>query len=405
MTFDRVLSVLGLSLIALCIGLYMYRNEIGIGWRTAIWIVLFSLNKWEILLNGSAWAHLVSFGLFFISYLLLDLVWTGEANARQEFLLCAMPLVMLLFAGEYIASYACTMMLVCLFGILTGGANSWAGRREKTIFGHVCLSSGIALLLYLFSRHFAVWEYAGAADLSLTQLVSSNPLFLPRFFFKTFAGAVIGQETIQNFFAGGIPLPDRAVLILGMLMAAAYVLAFILYFRGDLLERTIFPMVLLISGFANHVLVTIARWIFLREDYALSSRYGGQFMIGLLGMLLIFALYERKQPVYRRKGSTVRRGLKIAAVLITVFIVCGNCYTTYQEVRKAKYREANYERMAEVILHYEDYSEEELTAVLEWHKDPQELRSALKILKDNKLNVFSRPVFEAKEQPESGKTQ
>ena len=122
-------------------------------------------------------------------------------------------------------------------------------------------------------------------------------------------------------------------------------------------------------------------------------------------MLLIFALYERKQPVYRRKGSTVRRGLKIAAVLITVFIVCGNCYTTYQEVRKAKYREANYERMAEVILHYEDYSEEELTAVLEWHKDPQELRSALKILKDNKLNVFSRPVFEAKEQPESGKTQ
>ena len=398
-TFDRILSVLGLGLIAACMGSYMYRHEIGFGWQAAIWIVLFSLNKWEILLNGSAWAHMVSFGFFFVSYLLLDLVWTGEASVKQEFLLLAMPFFMLLFAGEYIASYACTLILVCLFGMLTGGANSWAGRREQTIFRHVILSASASLVLYLFSRHYAVWEHAGATELGLREVISRAPFFIPKFFMKTFAGAVIGQETIENFFAPGAPLPNRAVLILGMLMACTYVLAFLLYFRGDMLERTIFPMVLLISGFANHVLVTMGRWIFLNENYALSSRYGGQFMIGLLGILLIFAMYERRQPSYRRRGASRRRALKAMALLVTVCIVFGNCYTTYQEIRKAKYREANYERMAAALLNYEEFSPEELAAALEWHKDPQELLNAVKILQDNKLNVFSRPVFEKEPAP------
>ena len=76
-TFDRMLTLAGMGLIALVLYTYMYRHRIGFFWQLVTGIILFSLNKWEILLNGTAWAHVVSFGLFFLNYQLLDLLWTG----------------------------------------------------------------------------------------------------------------------------------------------------------------------------------------------------------------------------------------------------------------------------------------------------------------------------------------
>ena len=84
-----------------------------------------------------------------------------------------------------------------------------------------------------------------------------------------------------------------------------------------------------------------------------------------------------------------------AAAAVSVFIAAGNCYTTYQEIRKAPYREQNYERMAAAVLQYETYPEEELLGIMEWHKDPAVLYDALGILKENRLNVFRTPVLQA----------
>ncbi|MDO4960771.1 MAG: hypothetical protein Q4E57_02795 [Eubacteriales bacterium] len=392
-TFDRILSLIGIAIMAWCLGYYFYRHEISFKWQIMIYIVLFSLNKWEILLNGTAWAHVVSFGLFFINYLLIDQVWNGEATTRQELVIVIMPVIMLLFAGEYIVSYACTLILASLLGILTGGANGNAGQRERALFRSMLVSATLALILYVTSRHFAVWEHSGATDAGIIEVILQEPLYLPKFFIKTFAGAVVGQETINNFLPGGMPLPNRIVLIIGAAVLAGYILAFITYFTADMLEHTIFPLILLISGFGNHMLVTIGRWIFMNESYALSSRYSGQFMVGLIGMLLIFSMCDKYRRHYRRKDESKRTAVKAGVIFITVLIILGNCYTSYQEINKAKYREANYERMMDAVLNYETYPEEELMSMLEWHKSPDDLYNALNILKDNKLNVFSRPHF------------
>ena len=394
-TFDRILTVAGMGLIALMLGMYMYRQHISLLWQIPVGIVLFSLNKWEILLNGTAWAHVVSFGLFYVNYYLLDLLWTGEADVKQELMLCLMPFLWLLFAGEYIASYAVTMILICLLGMLSGGADNWKSRRSKSMFRGILMMTAAALGLYLLSRHFAVWEHAGSTEMSLTEVIKTSPLFIPRFFVKSFAGTVIGQETAASFI-GGHALPDIAVLLIGALVLAAYAFAFVLYFGGDMMDRTVFPLVLLISGFINHLLVTAGRWIFLREDYALSSRYGGQFMIGITGILLVFSMYQSTRKRGERKAVMKRRTrIMAAAALVTVFIAAGNCYTTYQEIRKAPYREQNYERMAEAVLHYDTYPEEELLKIMEWHKDPAILYESLRILKDNELNVFRAPAVTA----------
>ena len=394
-TFDRMLTVAGMGLVAMVLGIYMYRQEIGIRWQMAVGIVLFSLNKWEILLNGTAWTHVFSFGLFYVNYLLLDLLWRGESDAKQELMLCLMPFFWLLFAGEYIASYAATMLLVSMLGYLAGGDGSWQSRSKKSMFRGIMVMTAAAFALYLLSRHFAVWEHAGSTDMSLKEVIQSNPWFLPRFFVKSFTGTVVGQETAASFI-GGKPLPDIVQLMTGFLVIAAYLFALILYFSGDLMDQTVFPLVLLISGLINHVLVTAGRWIFLSESYALSSRYGGQFMIGITGILLVFALYGKSRKRGERRAAMRHRArVMAAATALSVFIAAGNCYTTYQEIRKAPYREQNYERIAAAALQFETYPEEDLLEIMEWHKDPAVLYDALGILKDNRLNIFRTPVLQA----------
>ncbi len=390
-TFDRVLCVIGLAVMAITSSRYLYRHDISLRWQIAFYIVLFSLNKWEILLNGTSWPHLVSFGLFFASYRCLDLVWNGESDSRDELMLCSFPIIMLLFAGEYIVSYACTMILICAMGLVLGGANSMAGKREHAIFKRVIVSAVFALFLYILSRHFAVWEHAGATEQGLLETIAANPRFLPKFLIKSFAGTVIGKEVIDSMVPGGAAMPGKLVLLTGAIVILVYALALVLYFQNDMLEKTVFPLMLIISGGANHVLVTMARWIFLRDDYALSSRYGAQFMVGILGIILVFAMFNRQRRPYRRVDERRRNITRALAGGLTILIVLGNCYTDWRELRIAKYRKANYRQMAEALVDYEQYDEEELVKVLEWHKDPAELYSAIEILKSNRLNVFSTP--------------
>lgn len=49
-------------------------------------------------------------------------------------------------------------------------------------------------------------------------------------------------------------------------------------------------MMLLTGGALNHVLIFLSRYIFEKENYALSSRYALQFQVGILGIILTFAL-------------------------------------------------------------------------------------------------------------------
>ncbi len=390
-TFDRLLAVSGIAIMAGVLAVYFYKYKIGFLWQAIIYILLFSLTKWEILLNGTAWAHVVSFGLFFICYFLFDKLWRGETNSKEELVLFIMPLFFILIAGEYIASFAVTMILFSILGILMGGANSSVLNRRKSLYKGILISTAAALIIYMASRSFAVWEHSGATDESIFSVLGSNPLFFIKFFFNTFAGAVIGQETIANFFGSGEALSYTVVTAIGAVMCFSYIVSLYVYIRSGLFEKTLFPAILLISGFLNHILITISRWIFLSEAYALSSRYAGQFMIGLIGMIIIFSMYKRQKRELKGFGSVEKNAARVFAAVSVVLITAGNCYTTYQEIGKAKYREENYTHMAEVIRHYEDYEEEELKSVLEWTKDSETLYKSLEILKDNGLNVFGRP--------------
>lgn len=401
-TFDRVCGVLGLTLCGSVLAAYCARERVSAAIYLLINLVLFSLIKWEILLNGTAWAHVVSFGLFFLNYERLDAFYRGGAGKRTEISLCLLPFAILLFAGEYLASYAVVMLLAygcLLFCAGRGGqeeqkkgngagisqmqseSGSVSPRRRVLLAGF--FSTVSVLLLYLLSRHFAVFEHAGATTLGFSEAMREAPLFLPRFFLKTFAGAVLGQESIAALMEQG-KLTDGGVLLLGLALLLAYFFALTLFFREKLFQKTVFPLFLLLSGGANHVLVTLSRWIFLKESYALSSRYAAQFMIGIIGILLVFGLWLRKLRAEQKKAP-----LSCGILLVfCIFILAGNCYTTVDEIRKAPYREANYEALAQLVRNYRNVPEETLREKLEWNKSAETMYRALSILEENHLNVF-----------------
>ena len=47
---------------------------------------------------------------------------------------------------------------------------------------------------------------------------------------------------------------------------------------------------MILSGGINHLLILSARWIFLKDSYGMTSRYALQYQMGIIGILLTFAV-------------------------------------------------------------------------------------------------------------------
>lgn len=118
-------------------------------------------------------------------------------------------------------------------------------------------------------------------------------------------------------------------------MFVSYLLALYLNVRFQLYKKTIFPLLLVLSGGCNHLLVLAARWIFLKDEYGMSSRYEIQYQMGIVGILLTFALVwsmcrEKAQETEADKAKTrapekraARTPLKVCMLAFTVLTVFG----------------------------------------------------------------------------------
>lgn len=374
--FDRILGVLALGLSGAFITAYCVRKKLSYGWLLVVMAVLFSLNKWEMLNNGSGFAHFLSFALFYWHYEGMDRVWSGSDRYYDRILLIVLPFpITLLVAGPYCAIYTVTVLLSCLMMYLL------KRRRlglQPLVYGGAAL---VPFLLYLWSNAYAVEDHAAPATVPLLTQLMDTPGFFVRFFVKSFSSMVIEGERAEQIFRTNGPF-----LFLGLLVIAFYLLALWYNWYYRLYEETILPFLLIISGGCNHLLIVLSRWIFLNENYGLSSRYALQFQTGILGILLTFAL------LFRKRRYRIGTGVKMAAGIACFVFVLGNCYTTYTEIKKAPYRLENYERMAKLSLKFEQLTDDELRENFEYRPSRsdsgQKVRSALTILKENGYSVF-----------------
>lgn len=195
---------------------------------------------------------------------------------------------------------------------------------------------------------------------------------------------VIGSETLMNWLKNGM-VGDGVVYLTGALLAAAYLLALALNWKYRLYERTLMPLMLLFAGMGNHVIVLISRYIFVKENYGMSSRYALQYQAGLLGIVLTFALVWKCE-----------KAVRAAAVTICLVLLVGHGYTNYVEWNMAPHRE-NYGRNIEAVaLQFENVSDDVLRETFDYRKSRPDsgakVRAALMILKENGWNVFGRNI-------------
>lgn len=415
--FDQILGILGLGLAAWVTGIYIIKERLGFAFLLAVMVLMFSLNKWEMLTNGSGWAHFLAFACFYYYYLALDRVWqSGKKGIRpgnmtekpwDRPVLLLLPFVTTLgIAGQYCAIYSGVMIVVYGFlGIwntfIEADGRFWAGRgKDKGLHYWLwLLCILIPLALYIVSNTFTVEEHAGATDLSFTEALRQNPGFFPAFFIKSFAGMLLGGETIES----RLQLPNRIIILMGVLVMGGYLLGLWLNIKYQIYERTLFPLLLILSGGCSHVLILISRWIFLnQENYGMSSRYAVQFQMGIIGIVLTVASAWKMEGSRRSRPGDTGRALgrkaekrlkkhSMAAVLGVVFIgiiLCGNMATTVDELIKAPYRKERYEEKIQAALNYRNYSDEELENIFEYRKGPEKIRRALEILEVNHWNVY-----------------
>ena len=354
-TFDMLLGAFCLFLASVTLAKYCADWKIFGGWFLAIVVLFFSLNKWEMLTNGSGWVHFAAFACFFRHYYVFD-------KKRHSKELIFWPIfTILLVAGPYCAVYAGTMLL----------ANFYLIVKEKKVSRqniYEILAIFIPLLLFMYSRAHSVEEHAGATTMSMGEVMKKEPFLFVRLLIKSFASMVVSGEYAKDHH-----LSKLFLFALGLAVMGAYLYALYLNIACKLYEKTVFPMLLLISGGMNHLLIAISRWIFLKEDYGMSSRYALQFQVGIVGILLTFAFVKKAS---RRIG-----------VAFCLLFVGGNLLVNADEVKKADSRKQYFIERRELGLHFEQASDQELKEKFQY-RSPQKTREALRLLKEQHLNIF-----------------
>lgn len=422
-TFDRFLGLFGLFLTSIPLLLFMAKRRIGVFFSISLLLIFYSLNKWEMLLNGSGYAHFLSFALFYLFfYLLSERVGKGSSLLS----LSVFPFLFLLTGGPYaIAVYGATIL--SLFFLFLAGKI-----RDKRGSLILLLSSFVSTFLYFLSNHYAVYEYAGAKSISLKEVLFTKMTFVLKFFGFGFSSLLFSGENLEEWLSSGA-VQGKQLFLLGGLILLFFLLMALLFLKDlffgekrgekDKSLTGLFPALLLLHGLLSFALVFLSRYIFLRPEYAVQSRYALQYQSALLGALLLLYLKtaggqearvekrNRDREIEdRKKGEKVKKDenaesvklagdvdkkaeprralLRIISIGITLLFLGGTLHTAKTELLKAPYRRLHYETMLHSVNRIEEMDEEELERLYEYRHGKERILKAFSILKERKLNCF-----------------
>ncbi|MDO4787568.1 MAG: hypothetical protein Q4A19_00205 [Johnsonella sp.] len=387
--FDMLLGACFLGVSVFIAARYALKKNMEILEIASIVFIGFSLNKWEMLLNGSGWVHFFAFALFYYHYYLYDRYAAKEGKKKDGLRLSLLPwFTILLAAGPYSAVYAASVLPVYalrVFMIWKEGGREKGKKIKRELL--LALNLLLPTLLYLLSRANSVEEHAGATRLSIGEVIKADPFLLFRLLLKSLASAGLEPELLKK-----LGLSSAALMLLGLFMILLYLYALWLNLGKGLYKKTLFPLFLLFSGMASHGLVSLSRWIFLNDSYAMSSRYALQFQAGVIGILL--SLYLDKRDCGER-GEKKRARPTPIALCIALFFTAGSFWVDAHEIHMSRYRKENFMEKAEAALDFERLSDEELNRIFQYRHDAGRIRKALGILSDRQLNIFAEEKKEA----------
>ena len=412
--FDRVLGVLGLFLASKPLLLFMRKKQLSFLQQLLFLLLFYSLNKWEMLLNGSGYIHFLAFSAFYDYFYALDQAFSKKSSLL---VLSIYPPFILLVAGPY--CLAVFLSCFALFFFLALGKKLWD--MKGTIL--LLISNGLCLFLYLLSNHYAVYEYAGAESISLREVLQNHLLFVVKFIFYGFSSMLVSGENLEKLLRDGV-IQGKGVVLLGAFVLFFYVLMILLYLWrffassknsgtktfatknkeafssqqrqmaeqkqtdtnaltgenvGESFYFGLLPGLLLLHGLASHALVFLTRYMFLKESYAFQSRYALQYQSALLGAFLLLFLWKNENRASLGQKARTSQGRLVFCLLISGIFLLGTLWTDRSEWGKSMYRREHYERMWAYSHDLSAYSDEELEDVFEYRHGGERIRKAFAI--------------------------
>lgn len=412
--FDRVLGVLGLFLASKPLLLFMRKKQLPFLQQLLFLLLFYSLNKWEMLLNGSGYIHFLAFSVFYDYFYALDQAFSKKSSLL---VLSIYPPFILLVAGPY--CLAVFLSCFALFFFLVLGKKLWD--MKGTIL--LLISNGLCLFLYLLSNHYAVYEYAGAESISLKEVLQNHLLFVVKFIFYGFSSMLVSGENLEKLLRDGA-IQGKGLVLIGAFVLFFYVLMILLYLwrffassgngggkvfakkgkedfsseqrQKDEQKQTdknaltgenvgesfyfgLLPGLLLLHGLASHALVFLTRYMFLKESYAFQSRYALQYQSALLGAFLLLFLWKNEKRSSLGQKSRTAQGRLAFCLLFSGIFLLGTLWTDSSEWGKSMYRREHYERMWSYSHDLSAYSDEELEDVFEYRHGGERIRKAFAI--------------------------
>ena len=412
--FDRILGVLGLFLASKPLLLFMRKKQLSFLQQLLFLLLFYSLNKWEMLLNGSGYIHFLAFSAFYDYFYALDQAFSKKSSLL---VLSIYPPFILLVAGPY--CLAVFLSCFALFFFLALGKKLWD--MKGTIL--LLISNGLCLFLYLLSNHYAVYEYAGAESISLREVLQNHLLFVVKFIFYGFSSMLVSGENLEKLLRDGV-IQGKGIVLIGAFVLFFYIFMTLLYLwkffassgngggkafskkndgapslnqgqkeavnpigknsmaaekGGESFYFGLLPGLLLLHGLASHALVFLTRYMFLKESYAFQSRYALQYQSALLGAFLLLFLWKNENRASLGQKARTSQGRLVFCLLISGIFLLGTLWTDRSEWGKSMYRREHYERMWAYSHDLSAYSDEELEDVFEYHHGGERIRKAFAI--------------------------
>ena len=412
--FDRVLGVLGLFLASKPLLLFMRKKQLPFLQQLLFLILFYSLNKWEMLLNGSGYIHFLAFSAFYDYFYALDQAFSKKSSLL---VLSIYPPFILLVAGPY--CLAVFLSCFALFFFLALGKKLWD--MKGTIL--LLISNGLCLFLYLLSNHYAVYEYAGAESISLREVLQNHLLFVVKFIFYGFSSMLVSGENLEKLLRDGV-IQGKGIVLIGAFVLFFYIFMTLLYLwkffassgngggkvfskkndgapslnqgqkeavnpieknpmaaekGGESFYFGLLPGLLLLHGLASHALVFLTRYMFLKESYAFQSRYALQYQSALLGAFLLLFLWKNENRASLGQKARTAQGRLAVCLLFSGIFLLGTLWTDRSEWGKSMYRREHYERMWSYSHDLSAYSDEELEDVFEYRHGGERIRKAFAI--------------------------
>ena len=412
--FDRVLGVLGLFLASKPLLLFMRNKQLPFSQQLLFLLLFYSLNKWEMLLNGSGYIHFLAFSAFYDYFYALDQAFSKKSSLL---VLSIYPPFILLVAGPY--CLAVFLSCFALFFFLALGKKLWD--MKGTIL--LLISNGLCLFLYLLSNHYAVYEYAGAESISLREVLQNHLLFVVKFIFYGFSSMLVSGENLEKLLRDGV-IQGKGIVLIGAFVLFFYIFMTLLYLwkffassgngggkvfskkndgapslnqgqkeavnpieknpmaaekGGESFYFGLLPGLLLLHGLASHALVFLTRYMFLKESYAFQSRYALQYQSALLGAFLLLFLWKNENRASLGQKARTAQGRLAVCLLFSGIFLLGTLWTDRSEWGKSMYRREHYERMWSYSHDLSAYSDEELEDVFEYRHGGERIRKAFAI--------------------------